>query len=207
VRPVWGTSTSGGRPTIRHIRPPGGPSCTMRDRFASRARGSRTDQSPRPARRMSPHTGEWPVRTPIATRPPHRRSRGARLRLGGAVTVVRASDRSVAPTHPNAPGKIRTCDTRFRKPVLYPLSYGGKLRHRTIVGRCQPHSSGGGSRVCVTSRWPQSRVTTHDQHPPYDEQGSGSEPRPDPLSDGKGTCSTGTRQHTSPHWSASHIPN
>lgn len=25
----------------------------------------------------------------------------------------------------HAPGRIRTCDTRFRKPVLYPLSYGG----------------------------------------------------------------------------------
>jgi hypothetical protein len=24
-----------------------------------------------------------------------------------------------------APGRIRTCDTRFRKPLLYPLSYGG----------------------------------------------------------------------------------
>src|ERR687891_289382 len=24
-----------------------------------------------------------------------------------------------------APGRIRTCDTRFRKPVLYPLSYEG----------------------------------------------------------------------------------
>ena|GEM_PF-4239408 len=24
-----------------------------------------------------------------------------------------------------APGMIRTCDTWFRKPVLYPLSYGG----------------------------------------------------------------------------------
>ena len=29
-------------------------------------------------------------------------------------------DRSVS-----APGRIRTCDTRFRKPVLYPLSYEG----------------------------------------------------------------------------------
>jgi hypothetical protein len=30
-----------------------------------------------------------------------------------------------------APGRIRTCDTRFRKPVLYPLSYeGGVLRGR-----------------------------------------------------------------------------
>ena len=25
-----------------------------------------------------------------------------------------------------APGMNRTCDTRFRKPVLYPLSYEGK---------------------------------------------------------------------------------
>ena len=25
----------------------------------------------------------------------------------------------------SAPGRIRTCDTRFRKPMLYPLSYGG----------------------------------------------------------------------------------
>jgi hypothetical protein len=27
----------------------------------------------------------------------------------------------------SAPGRIRTCDTRFRKPVLYPLSYGGAV--------------------------------------------------------------------------------
>jgi hypothetical protein len=26
----------------------------------------------------------------------------------------------------SAPGRIRTCDTRFRKPMLYPLSYEGK---------------------------------------------------------------------------------
>ncbi len=25
-----------------------------------------------------------------------------------------------------APSRIRTCDTRFRKPLLYPLSYGGQ---------------------------------------------------------------------------------
>ncbi len=28
-------------------------------------------------------------------------------------------------TRVSAPGRIRTCDTRFRKPVLYPLSYEG----------------------------------------------------------------------------------
>ena len=26
-----------------------------------------------------------------------------------------------------APGMIRTCDTRIRNPVLYPLSYGGLM--------------------------------------------------------------------------------
>jgi hypothetical protein len=26
-----------------------------------------------------------------------------------------------------APGRIRTCDTRFRKPLLYPLSYEGSV--------------------------------------------------------------------------------
>jgi hypothetical protein len=30
--------------------------------------------------------------------------------------------------NPGAPGRIRTCDTRFRKPLLYPLSYEGSTR-------------------------------------------------------------------------------
>ena len=30
----------------------------------------------------------------------------------------------------DAPGKIRTCDTRIRNPVLYPLSYGGDVPAR-----------------------------------------------------------------------------
>ena len=29
------------------------------------------------------------------------------------------------PLLPGAPGRIRTCGARFRKPLLYPLSYGG----------------------------------------------------------------------------------
>src|SRR5215213_4916077 len=29
----------------------------------------------------------------------------------------------------SAPSRIRTCDTRFRKPLLYPLSYGGGPAH------------------------------------------------------------------------------
>ena len=31
-----------------------------------------------------------------------------------------------------APGRIRTCDTRFRKPLLYPLSYEGRRPDRTV---------------------------------------------------------------------------
>ena len=32
-----------------------------------------------------------------------------------------------------APGMIRTCDTRIRNPVLYPLSYGGAIEVRKDV--------------------------------------------------------------------------
>jgi hypothetical protein len=31
---------------------------------------------------------------------------------------------------PSAPGENRTCDQRFRKPLLYPLSYGGETGRR-----------------------------------------------------------------------------
>ncbi len=31
------------------------------------------------------------------------------------------------PVQVSAPGRIRTCGTRFRRAVLYPLSYGGGL--------------------------------------------------------------------------------
>jgi hypothetical protein len=38
-----------------------------------------------------------------------------------------AADQAVGETagQRGAPGRIRTCGTRFRKPLLYPLSYGG----------------------------------------------------------------------------------
>jgi site-specific recombinase XerC len=38
-----------------------------------------------------------------------------------------------------APGRIRTCDARFRKPTLYPLSYGGV---RTSLARGSPYPAG-----------------------------------------------------------------
>ena len=39
---------------------------------------------------------------------------------------------------PGASGRIRTCGTWYRKPVLYPLSYGG----RTGRGRCAVKTTG-----------------------------------------------------------------
>ncbi|CAD5960840.1 protein of unknown function [Streptomyces sp. KY75] len=34
-----------------------------------------------------------------------------------------------------APGRIRTCDTRFRRAVLYPLSYEGRLTADSLADR------------------------------------------------------------------------
>ncbi len=49
--------------------------------------------------------------------------------------------RCLATSH-SAPGTIRTCDTRFRKPMLYPLSYGGS--------RADPRP--GAAPLCTTVR-------------------------------------------------------
>ena len=50
-----------------------------------------------------------------------------------AVRIRRAAPRNQkrrrsrdAAVYAGAPGRIRTVDTRFRRAVLYPLSYGGK---------------------------------------------------------------------------------
>ena len=40
--------------------------------------------------------------------------------------VIRVSGPHAGPSL-SAPGRIRTSDTRFRKPLLFPLSYGGGL--------------------------------------------------------------------------------
>ena len=41
-----------------------------------------------------------------------------------------------------APGRIRTCDTGFRRAVLYPLSYEGVTRSElTGKGSSRPHSA------------------------------------------------------------------
>ena len=44
---------------------------------------------------------------------------------------------AVQPTPARGPGRIRTCDARFRKPTLYPLSYGADVLRfgRIVPGR------------------------------------------------------------------------
>ena len=54
--------------------------------------------------------------SPIGTRPAQ--AAAGRLRADWAPRVDQPADL-------RAPGRIRTCDTRFRRAVLYPLSYGG----------------------------------------------------------------------------------
>ena len=41
--------------------------------------------------------------------------------------VTRVSTVRIRPLDQKSPGRIRTVDTRFRRAVLYPLSYGGML--------------------------------------------------------------------------------
>jgi hypothetical protein len=68
-----------------------------------------------------------------------------------------------------APGRIRTCDTRFRKPMLYPLSYEGLrctfaqhggwvLVRRARVGCLAPD---GLCRTCAACRGPASHYRPH----------------------------------------------
>ena len=49
----------------------------------------------------------------------------ARIRRAASQNQKRRRSRDAA-GFTGAPGRIRTVDTRFRRAVLYPLSYGGK---------------------------------------------------------------------------------
>ena len=50
----------------------------------------------------------------------------ARIRRTAPQNQKRRRSRDAA-VYAGAPGRIRTVDTRFRRAVLYPLSYGGML--------------------------------------------------------------------------------
>src|ERR1700722_20104013 len=48
----------------------------------------------------------------------------------------------------SAPGRNRTCDARFRKPTLYPLSYWGRHRGSECFPSWLPTSKDLSSTVC-----------------------------------------------------------
>ena len=51
-----------------------------------------------------------------------------------------------------APGRIRTCDTRFRKPMLYPLSYEGRLTKALVGGHEIVAGWSNGSHLIILGR-------------------------------------------------------
>ena len=61
-----------------------------------------------------------------ATKPPADHPAQPAKQQTAEPTNVGSAVRDVLRHHMSAPGRIRTCDPRFRKPLLYPLSYGGQ---------------------------------------------------------------------------------
>ena len=53
---------------------------------------------------------------------------GALVLLASIVCATSSAAGGTSDAPPDAPGMTRTSDTRFRKPLLYPLSYGGSRR-------------------------------------------------------------------------------
>ena len=74
------------------------------------------------------------------------RRRGSLLRkpsrLVGPVCWSSVASNSKLPAAARALGRIRTFDTRFRKPVLYPLSYEGEMSRIARIYLAFPGSSG-----------------------------------------------------------------
>gem|GEM_PF-3623987 len=58
----------------------------------------------------------------------------------------------------NTPGRIRTCDPRFRKPMLYPLSYGCTSQNyiRSWWGKGDGHKACSAAHFRLLSIWHQS---------------------------------------------------
>ncbi len=59
------------------------------------------------------------------------------------IPVNQESAQAIYQVFYSAPGRNRTCDTRFRKPMLYPLSYRGGAGAKG--GRKPPGSAGAGN--------------------------------------------------------------
>ena len=102
--------------------------CSVRS-FARRAlrrcRGERP--APRAEARSIEKRGSAPGTREQRRRPSCLRGGIARLDFSptsGSRRKVTRGDCCASPVCSAPPGRIRTCDTRFRKPMLYPLSYG-----------------------------------------------------------------------------------
>ena|GEM_PF-6535958 len=62
---------------------------------------------------------------------------------------------------PIAPGRIRTCDLGFRKALLCPLSYGGRLAPSAVVARrLMPYTA----RAAVKGRLHERIISTRAKH-------------------------------------------
>jgi hypothetical protein len=105
---------------------------------ASRHRHRVRFNQPRPRRR---HCVADRPKEQVQRPPPTRREALAFQRLSvtsrvATLEVAPPSHRHLVAHSHRAPGKIRTCDTRFRRAVLYPLSYeGGRVSQSPAVHR------------------------------------------------------------------------
>ena len=64
-------------------------------------------------------------------------------------------------TEPGTPGRTRTCDTRFRKPLLFPLSYGGiqtSTRFRFVAVRNHTATNAAPARLHDGSSYRQASI-------------------------------------------------
>src|SRR3954469_14320361 len=103
------------------------------------------------------------------------------------------------------PGRIRTCGTRFRKPLLYPLSYGalaerlteplGNTRHSRLVTTGEAHGAHTGLPCRVHVRLRQRRRRTEGEEAWTRRWWTS--PRGDASRSGSTTASSGWRAITS----------
>ena len=107
----------------------------LRSASSRATRDALARSAPRPS---SVSNRPWVARTPVprgaASRCQTERLRecaercsGGGRRCSGIRNAARPGRTAIGRTSrcsPGAPGRIRTCDARFRKPMLYPLSYG-----------------------------------------------------------------------------------
>ena|GEM_PF-3596263 len=56
--------------------------------------------------------------------------RSEKAEMAGFGAFVRERTHQTPPFRKSAPDRSRTCDLRYRKPALYPLSYGGNRQQR-----------------------------------------------------------------------------